>query len=120
MAPSRNQIYDELQAKVKVLGDTLWGDYGNWPVVEAWLDQFAESGDLKHDEKIQALFLLTHFLFFGTTEVRALLRSLYRDYVRHRLIASIRRSAGDTRDPRLLDIGLRYDLKRTRFVSFVN
>ena len=98
MAGTRAQLREQLEAKLKLLNQTNWEGRVPKNVLEEWLSQFDESLTLLWDEQAQSLFLLSHFLYFGQSEIRSLLRSLYRDLIRAPALREIRRANGDTLD----------------------
>jgi len=116
----RAEIIDALQTKLKALNDTLWEDKAKWPHVEKWLSQFNSSHDLDLDEQVQVLFLASHFMYFGLREIRALLRSLFRDLIQYKSIEEIRRRNGDTRDRTFIATEFRKALSKTRFIGMGN
>ena len=66
------------------------------------------------------LHLLSNFLYFGRDEIRELLKSLYRDIFRYRIVASIRRQNDDTVDPNRIRSLYAEELRRTRFLPIGN
>ncbi len=116
----REEIFDELQSKLKALDETLWERKANWPVVERWLSQFKAHPDLAQDEQIQMLFLASHFMYFGMKELRALLRALYRDIFRYKCIERIREKNNDTRDRTIIQNKFENALANTRFFGIGN
>lgn len=117
---SRAEIIDRLQAKLKALNETLWERKAEWPQVEMWLSQFDESPDLDKDEQIQMLFLASHFMYFGVREIRALLRALFRDIFKYKVIAEIRTKNGKTRDKGFISSEFVKNLGKTRFMGVGN
>jgi hypothetical protein len=113
-------IVDELQAKIKTLHDTTWNRHGDWPQVLTWLTQFRSDADVAKDEQIQALYLLSNFLYFGDSEIRALLRSLFRDVFRPVLAQTVRSNHGGTRGQGLLAPLIEEEIAQTRFVALGN
>lgn len=118
--PTREALFEELQAKVKILNGSVWVGQADWPTVQNWLSQFTQYPDLVDDEQAQALYLLTHFLYFGTPEIRALLRSLYRDLICRHLTTLVRRQRGDTIDRAVLMPAVAAEVEATRFVAIGN
>jgi hypothetical protein len=111
----------ELTEKLKALNETVWDRRLNWPRIEAWLENFAaDAPEEQEREQLHALFLLSHFTFFGSRAMRALLRSLFRDRIRYPLVAEIRRQLEDTRD--IVKIGEEFsrELDATRFIGMGN
>ncbi len=119
-SPSHDPITDELQSKIKTLHGSIWERRADWPDVLAWLNQFEERDDPDADEQLQVLRLLSNFMYFGVNEIRALLRSLFRDTFRPQVAKEVRSKL----DPstalgeagRLVD----EELRRTRFVPLGN
>jgi hypothetical protein len=118
---TRDQRIEALQNKIKILHETVWERRADWPSVLTWLSQFTgrKSND-GNDEQLQALFLLSHFMYFGTEEVRALLRSLYRDLIRASVAASVREKNGRTLDRSILNAKINESLGNIRFLSLGN
>ncbi|MET3518856.1 phosphoribosyltransferase-like protein [Mesorhizobium abyssinicae] len=116
----REEIFDALIKKIKQLTETAWYGKVLEPDVRQWLEQFEASDDVRSDEQLQALFLLSNFVYFGQREVRELLRSLYRDLFKTPAIHSIRRANGDTKDTELLNRQFAEHLSKTRFLGVGN
>ena len=110
----------EMLEKVKVLDEQLWGGRAHRPVVESWLENFNVPGNETHRERLHALFLLSNFMYFGSKEMRELIKALYRDLFRYPIIANIRRSNNDTTDCALIDRLFQDELDHTRFIGVGN
>lgn len=117
---TRTALIEDLRAKFKALDETLWEGKAQWPHVQQWLSQFRESADLDDDEQVQMLFLASHFMYFGLPQIRALLRSLFRDLYQYKLIEQIRRNNGDTKDRDFIEEQFRQKLIATRFLGVGN
>jgi len=114
-------LWDELQRKIKTLNDTVWEQRAPWPKVTDWLRNFApDVPDNNHSEQLHALYLLGRFMYFGDSEMRELLRSLYRDIFKYPIVASLRRLNADTKNYDLLDCLFQQELQRTRFLGIGN
>ena len=72
------------------------------------------------EERLQMLFLLSNFIYFGSRETRELLRCLYRDIFRYRIVEGIRRNNGGTADRDCLRELFESELMATRFLSVGN
>ena len=83
---------ERLEEKIKLLNVTTWENRISGLALKEWLAQFNAGDQSTPAEQMHALFLLSHFLFFGDDEIRALLRSLYRDVIRAPAMQTIRRS----------------------------
>ena len=111
---------DELIDKLMILNEQLWEGRVNYPRIERWLANFTGLTTDESTERDYALLLLSHVMYFAERELRELLRALYRDHYRYRLIQEIRRRNG--RNAPLSVIYEEYDveLKRTRFLPLGN
>jgi hypothetical protein len=117
---THSDIIDKLQTKFKALDEALWESRAKWPHIEKWLAQFAPASDLADDEQIQMLFLASHFMYFGIREIRALLRSLFRDLYQYKIVEQIRRDQNHTKDRQLITTEFRNALAKTRFIGIGN
>lgn len=117
---AHDAIVDELQAKIMTLHKSIWERRAAWPQVMEWLDQFSEDADPAADEQLHALRLLSNFMYFGVNEIRALLRSLYRDTFRPQVAKEVRARLGGAVDLAAIAAELRSELDLTRFVSLGN
>jgi len=106
---------EDLFDRIKVLNETAWENKIKRPVIDAWLGNFAND-----DEKLHALYLLSQFMYFESSEIRTLLISLYRDLIKYPLIEQIRRNLGDTLD--FDRVNEEYDKEKiyTRFLGMGN
>lgn len=112
-------LADVLQEKIKVLYDSIWERRADWPSVCSWLSQFEGNLEELENNRLQALYLLSNFMYFGTSEIRALLKSLYRDVFRASIVGELRHK---DQHLKMRDIGQAFqtELSRTRFVSLGN
>jgi hypothetical protein len=113
-------MYEEMKTKVLVLNERLWEARITWPRVEAWLENFCGEVVDADAERLHALYLLTHFLYFGSRQIRELLRALYRDFVLYPILASVRSTLGGSRDVAQLTAGVNRELAATRFFGVGN
>jgi len=117
---SVKSVHDSLQLKLKQLTETTWREKVSGADIKRWSSQFSESTVVHDNEQLQALFLLSNFIYFGQVEIRELLKSLYRDLYRTPAIHSIRRLNGDTTDWNVLDGFFQSYRKNTRFLGVGN
>ncbi|MBQ0754699.1 MAG: hypothetical protein KBT87_07485 [Gammaproteobacteria bacterium] len=78
MTGSKN-LEESLRNKIMILNENAWDKRLTRYDIDRWLDNFTGRIVNKEKEKMVALFWLANFMYFGSKEVRALLRSLYRD-----------------------------------------
>ncbi|MDT3381969.1 hypothetical protein RNI52_31880 [Labrys neptuniae] len=113
-------MFDTLIRKIKQLTETAWYGKVLEPDVRQWLEQFDQADVAEDNEQLQALFLLSNFIYFGQREIRELLRSLYRDLFKTPAVHSIRRANGDTKDTALLSQKYNEHLSKTKFLGMGN
>lgn len=106
---------EQLIQKILILNETLWENRVKRNNIENWLSNFNDD-----NEKINALFLLSQFMYFGNTQMREMLRVLYRDLYKYPIIEKIRRENGDTTDHNLINVKFQEELKNTRFLGVGN
>lgn len=109
-----------LMAKIKTLNETVWENRAPEPAITEWLDNFADSNPPAPDERTHALFLLSNFMYFGSRQIRELLKALYRDLYRYPIVKTIRRANHDTLDSGLIEPLFRRELDATRFLGVGN
>ena len=111
----------QLTDKLKALNEFVWDRRLNWPRIEDWLSNFQSPDPKDQDiEELHALFLLSHFTFFNSRLMRALLHSLYRDRVKYPLVAEIRRRLNDTTDVAVINAEFEKQRDATRFIGIGN
>ena len=109
-----------LIAKIKVLNEIAWEGRCDSQVIREWLSQFSGRVGSTSVERLQMLFLLSKFVFFGSAEIRELLRALFRDHFKYRIVEGIRMSHSDTTDQIAITRMFRDELRRTRFLPVGN
>jgi hypothetical protein len=112
---AQSTLYDELVRKILVLSEIAWENLVKKPNLDNWLANFRTS-----DEKLHALFLISQFMYFGSREVRALLKSLYRDLFKYPRIEQIRKVNHDSLDSSLIESVFHDALSKTRFLGVGN
>ena len=112
---------EALLAQLEALDATVWLGRGiDQHAIEEWLKGFDEDGAPGNPGRLQALYLLSRFTYFGPDQVRALAGALHRDCFRYPAIAQIRRDNDDTRDPSVLATRFNSWLTQTRFLGMGN
>ena len=119
--PDWASTHDALQSRITILSDRAWEGRIKWDLVERWLANFTgDSGLTIEEERVHALYLLSQFLYFGSREIRVLLRALFRDLFLLPLIQEVRTKNGGLRDPAQLRILTQLELEKTRFLGVGN
>src|SRR5437899_8967631 len=110
-------LMQSLMAKIKTLNETVWERRATEPAIAEWLDNFTVSDPLVADERAHALFLLSNFMYFGSRQIRELLKALYRDLYRYPIIEAIRRANHDTLESSVIDPLYKAEREVTRFLG---
>jgi len=106
---------EELHDKIKVLNETTWESKIKRPIIEKWLNNFSTD-----KEKTHALYLLSHFMYFGSIQIKELLVSLYRDLYKYPIIKEIRIANGNTVDLAFIKQQYKDAREKTRFIAMGN
>jgi hypothetical protein len=111
---------DALRRKIRRLDAAVWEGRVPGHALDDWLVSFSPRTDNGVDERLQMLYLLSNFLYFGVREIRHLLRVLFGDFCRRPILEKIRRDNGDTVDIDFIERGYATALRRTRFLGVGN
>ncbi len=111
-------LWDNLCAKLVILNERVWEGRANGPVVENWLANFkGRTGAPAHIEKLHALYLATQFMYYGSKEIRVLLRAMYNELFLLPLAQQIKSSTNSLQE---FKAKLREELEATRFLGVGN
>lgn len=106
--------------KIKTLKEWIWGQDVSSNDIEKWVQNFR--GEFDGDrgrEQINALHLLSQFMYFTQKEIRLLLVSVYRDLYYKPLIQDIRKHFPEISSEELSD-KIKEKIKVTRFLGIGN
>jgi hypothetical protein len=121
MKSSSLSIQDRLLEKVYAYYQTIWSDKWKENIQHDWLNNFeGVDTDLESKEKLNMLYLLSKFMYFGNKELRELLTSLYRDLFKYPIISDIRKSNADTINCTFIDNEYLKELDASRFLGVGN
>lgn len=114
-------IYDRLLNKIYAYYQTIWRDKLKENMHQEWLENFKHANDeIEQKEKLNMLYLLSKFMYFGNEELRQLLLSLFRDLYKYPIIAKIRKNNNDTIDQNFIKKEFDKELGKTRFLGVGN
>jgi hypothetical protein len=114
-------IYDKLLKKIYAYYQTIWKDKWKEHLDQDWLSNFSHNDPtMMEKEKLNMLYLLSKFMYFGNTELRQLLVSLFRDLYKYPIIAQIRKANADTLDLNKINAEFENALNKTRFLGVGN
>lgn len=114
-------IYDKLLNKVFAYYQTIWREKWKEGIHDEWLGNFVNSDDdQQYAERLNMLYLLTKFMYFGNDEMRELLNSLYRDLFKYPIVANIRKNKVTKLDFALIESEFSKELMITRFLGVGN
>jgi hypothetical protein len=115
-----DDVPDALTRKIKTLNETIWENRVPEPLIREWLDNFDGRAGDRDKERLHALFILSNVIYFGSRQMRELLKALYRDLYRYRIVEFIRRNNGDTVDEAFIGRAFVDELQKTRFLGVGN
>jgi hypothetical protein len=114
-------IYDKLLKKIFAYYQTIWREKWREDIHNEWLNNFINvDDDDQYSERLNMLYLLTKFMYFGNDEMRELLNSLYRDLFKYPIVANIRKTKVTTLDFNLIESEFQMELAVTRFLGVGN
>jgi len=112
---------EKLEKKIRIYSETIWKDKIDEGQLQKWLSNFKNSNAaIDEQEKINALYLLSKFMYFGNRETREMLKSVYRDKYQYKIIQNIRTRKSDTLDKTAIEADFLSELKTTRFLGIGN
>ena len=115
-----DDLTEELLAKIKTLNELVWERRLSEPDIQEWQMNFKGGALPQASEHLHALHLLAHLTYFGLREIRALLRCMFRDYVRGPILRDLRASNPEFLIRSDFEQELDRELRRTRFVGMGN
>ena len=102
-------------ATIKTFNNTIWENRVENDDVTVWLDNFNSESD-----KLTALYLLSRFMYFGSRQIRELLKVLFRDIFKYKIFQAIRENNSGTIDPNIIHREFKIELMSTRFLGIGN
>ena len=111
---------ERLLSKLKILSETVWERKAREPQIQAWLDNFVGDVTSTEKEQLHALYLLSRFMYFGSRQIRELMKVLFRDLYRYPIVEEIRRTHNDTMDSVLINSEFESALEQTLFLGVGN
>lgn len=115
------ETWEILRHRITVLNERAWENRLTWPHVVRWLENFdGSSGIDSQVERLHALYLLAQFMYFGSREIRVLLRATYRDLFYSPLVQEVRQNLGSSRDLSSIYSAIQAELQATRFLGVGN
>lgn len=102
------------------LSSHAWDYDKKWPEIEQWLSNFTGRCFPKEEEYLLALHLLTHFIYFGNSTIREMLKACYEEQFIIPLKQEIRKANGDTTDINLINSLLIQEINKTLFIGAGN
>lgn len=110
-------LRQSFMATIKTLNETIWENRATEPAVAEWLDNFATPNASIRDEQAHALYILSNFMYFGSRQIRQLLKALYRDLYKYPIVELIRRENDNTLESDFIEQLFLHELQRTRFLG---
>jgi len=104
-------LQEKLERKIKTLNKIVWKNKCSKTALDKWTQNFSA------DEAVSSLYLLSQFMYFADTEIRYLLRSLFRDKYKYPIVQEFRESNNDTTDVKFIERMFNQELCKTRFIG---
>lgn len=111
----RAELKESLEKKVIAYYTDIWSDQRNFEY-HKWLNNFVGG----EDEKLNALFMLSKFIYFGSVEIKAMLRSIFRDLYKYPIVEYIRENYHDVADETYIEKCFKEHLNSTVFLGVGN
>ena len=117
LEPRDSNRRDKLERKIKILHYAAWRDKWRWESDQynKWLSNFKEG-----EERINAMYLLSKFMYFDNEAIRELMVRIYEDLYKRPIVYEIRKRNGGTKDPKVIEDEFEKLRSRTRFLSIGN
>jgi hypothetical protein len=112
--------HEKLMKKIMILNDRVWEKRIPRTKVEKWLENFTGKFADVDKERLHALYWLSQFMYFGSREIRVLLKSLYRDLYLRPMIQDIRATSPKGITDADLKTAVEDELAHTRFFGVGN
>jgi hypothetical protein len=113
-------ITEKLKKRILVLNERVWENRMPQTRIDEWLKNFNGKVSTIENEQLHALFWLSQFMYFGSREIRVLLRALYRDHFLCPLLQEIQNNADGEMTEVDLQIALSSELQKTKFFGVGN
>ena len=110
-----SSLKEILEGKIIAYYTDIWRDLRDSDY-QKWLDNFKDN----EKEKIEALFLLSKFTYFGHLEIRAMLKAVYRDLYQYPIVRKIRKENNDTLEDSFIKSMFQSYQAKTRFLGIGN
>jgi hypothetical protein len=111
---------EKLDQKLHTFTETIWEGKVQGKDIKTWLNNFAEDIEGVQSERLNSMYLLSKFMYFGNHEVREMLKSLFRDKVKYPIIHKFRTSNQDTTDENRIKRELNTRIKNSKFLGIGN
>lgn len=73
-------LWETLGTRLVTLNERVWNGCASGSAIENWLRNFnGRTGKTADIEQLHALYLLSQFMYYGSNEIRVLLKALYRE-----------------------------------------
>lgn len=108
-------LNEKLEKKIMNLSQFIWERRVDGKSLQKWLDNFSDA-----EERTHALFLLSNFHYFGTREIRVMLKNAYTDKILKPIIHKARMQNGNTKNFNSISKTIEEEISQTRFVGVGN
>lgn len=115
-----SDLQDELITKIMILNEVVWEHRFAQPDILDWQSNFRGHVLDAEQERLHALYLLTHLTYFGLREIRELLRCMFRDFVRAPILRELKAAHPQLLSRQQFEPLLQDEISHTRFIGMGN
>ncbi len=85
------ETWDALVSRILTLNERAWEDGLNTTQIQSWLENFQGfTGAPMDRERLHALYMLSQFMYFGSKEIKVLLKAIYRELYLLPLVSKVK------------------------------
>lgn len=106
--------------KIKLLNELIWENKVKDANIRSWLEGISRSRNLSSDCKESLLCALGNFIYFPDGLIREMLRSLFRDIYKKKIIEDIRKNDSGCFDKKIIASKICNTLEKTKFLGVGN
>ena len=107
--------------EIRILNKAVWENRVPDTKLNEWLENFSDESIGPVDkQRLHMLYLLTQFMYFGSREIREMLKYMYLHLFRYPIIREIRKNNHNTLDRDFLESAFSEKLNKTRFLAIGN